>query len=144
MSPPDTNQDEPWRIHFFQRSPEEDAERAVPAMDFLTGLDDKVAAEVHAVLDAVAEAPPPSFSGGGKWEVMHGDMAGYYEIRVQGGGMNHRLFCLLERNATDLGGPSIVCIDGLSKPRRSPAKPRDYRRVRRYGDEFEKRRTVLE
>ena len=41
--------------------------------------------------------PPPSFSGGGKWEAMHDDMAGYFEVRVQGGGMNHRLFCVLER-----------------------------------------------
>ena len=32
--------------------------------------------------------PPPSFSGGGKWEAMHDDMAGYFEVRVQGGGMN--------------------------------------------------------
>jgi hypothetical protein len=47
---------------------------------------------------------------------MHGDMAGFYEVRVKGGGMNHRLFCILERNAKDLGGSSIVAIDGLSKP----------------------------
>ena len=33
-----------------------------------------------AILDAVAEAPPPQFSGGGQWEAMHGDMGGYYEI----------------------------------------------------------------
>ena len=32
--------------------------------------------------------------------------------------MNHRLFCVLERDAEDLGGSSIVCIDGLSKPPR--------------------------
>jgi hypothetical protein len=28
--------------------------------------------------------------------------------------MNHRLFCVLERDAADLGGSSIVVIDGLS------------------------------
>lgn len=39
-----------------------------------------VAAEFDAILEAVAKAPPPSFSGGGKWEAMHGDMAGIYEI----------------------------------------------------------------
>lgn len=132
-----------WRIHFFQRDRRDDVDRSVPAVEFLDGLPTKVAAEIHAVLDAVAAAPPPAFSGGGKWEVMHGDMAGYYEIRVQGGGNNHRLFCLLERDAPDLGGSSIVCVDGLSKPRRTAADPRDYRRVRRYGDEFQKRRTVL-
>lgn len=133
---------ERWLIHFFQRHIDDDPARPVPTIDFLDGLSDKVAAEIQAVLEAVAAAPPPSFSGGGKWEAMHDDMAGCYEVRVQGGGANHRLFCLLERNAEDLGGPSIVCIDGLSKPVRSAASPRDYRRVRQYADEFRKRRTV--
>lgn len=134
---------EPWGIHFFRRDSAGDAPRMTPALEFLDSVPAKVAAEIHAVLDAVAEAPPPAFSGGGKWEAMHGDMAGFYEIRVQGGGKNHRLFCLLDRG-DDLGGPSIVCIDGLSKPPRQAADARDYRRVRRYGDEFRKRRTVLE
>ena len=93
-------------------------------------------AEIHAVLDAVAEAPPPAFSGGGKWEAMHEDMAGFYEVRVQGGGMNHRLFCILDRNVADLGGPSIIVIEGLSKPKRSPADRKDYRRAVKYRDEF--------
>lgn len=86
----------------------------------------KVAAEIQAVLDAVAEAPPPAFSGGGKWEAMHGEpeLAGIYEIRVQGAGMNHRLFCLVQRNSDDLGGPSIVAIGGLTKPKRSDADSR--------------------
>lgn len=134
----------PWRIHFFQRAESDDADRRVPAIEFLESVPPKVAAEIHAVLDAVAAAPPPSFSGGGKWEAMHGDMSGYFEVRVQGGGKNHRLFCRLERDAEDLGGSSIVCLDGLSKPPRSAANARDYSRVKRYGAEFQKRRTVLE
>jgi hypothetical protein len=142
--PSKRKQSKPWRIHFFQRDKADDAEQAVPAIEFLDSIPAKVAAEIHAVLDAVAAAPPPSFSGGGKWEAMHDDMAGYFEVRVQGGGMNHRLFCVLERDAKDLGGSSIVCIDGLSKPPRTAAHPRDYRRVKRYGAEFQKRRTVLE
>lgn len=132
----------PWRIHFFQRHAADDSGRAVPALEFLEELPTKVAAEVHAVLSAVSDAPPPSFSGGGKWEAMHGNMAGMYEIRLQGGGRNYRLFCVLDRGE-ELGGPSIVCIDGLSKPPRQAADARDYRRVRRYVDEFRKRRTVL-
>lgn len=143
-APSKKNQPKPWSIHFFQRDKADDAELAVPAIEFLDSIPAKVAAEIHAVLDAVAAAPPPSFSGGGKWEAMHDDMAGYFEVRVQGGGMNHRLFCVLERHADDLGGASIVCIDGLSKPPRTAAHPRDYRRVKRYGAEFQKRRTVLE
>lgn len=134
---------ESWRIHFFRRHAGDDAGCAVPALDFFETIPVKVAAEIHAVLDAVAEAPPPAFSGGGKWEAMHGHMAGLFEIRVQGGGKNHRLFCILDRG-DDLGGPSIVCIDGLSKPPRQAADARDYRRVKRFADEFRKRRTVLE
>lgn len=135
---------DPWLIHFFQRHIDDDAARAVPSIEFLEGLPGKIAAEIHAVLDAVAAAPPPSFSGGGKWEAMHDDMAGYYEVRVQGDGKNHRLFCALARDAKDLGGSSIVCLGGLSKPPRTAANPRDYRVIKRYGAEFQKQRTVLE
>ncbi|MFZ0172203.1 MAG: hypothetical protein WAL04_11025 [Acidimicrobiales bacterium] len=134
---------EPWRIHFFRRHPDDDPRETVPALDFFEQLPSKVAAEIHAVLNAVAEAPPPSFSGGGKWEAMHGDMAGHYEVRVQGGGKNHRLFCLLERDADDLGGSSIVCLGGLSKAPRSAADPREYKLIKRYAAEFRRRRTVL-
>ena len=133
-----------WLIQFFQRHAEDDRSRSTPTITFLDSLPDKVAAEIQAVLEAVALAPPPSFSGGGKWEAMHDDMAGFCEVRVQGGGANHRLFCLLERNADDLGGPSIVCIGGLSKPVRSAADPRDYKRIRQYADEFRKHRTVFQ
>jgi hypothetical protein len=62
---------------------------------------------------------------------------------VQRDGQNHRLFCLLERNADDLGGPSIVVLGGLSKPKRSPAAARDYRTIREYSSEFAAQRTVL-
>lgn len=115
---------DPWLIHFFQRHADDDPARPVPAIDFLNSVPQKVKAEIIADLDAVADAPPPAFRGGGKWEAMHGDMAGMYEVRVQGVGMNHRLFCVLERDATDLGGSSIVAISGLSKPKRSAATRR--------------------
>lgn len=140
---PSTRDSEPWLIHFFQRHPEDDASRSVPALSFLGSLPAKVAAEFDAILDSVAKAPPPAFSGGGKWEAMHGEMAGIYEIRIAGGGSNHRLFCLLVRSSASLGGSSIICLGGLSKPPRKAAQPRDYARIRRYADEFQKRGTVL-
>jgi len=135
---------EPWLIHFFQRDAREDKTQSVPAIDFLEQVPTKVRAEMQAVLEAVAEAPPPAFSGGGKWEAMHDEMAGFYEVRVRGADRrNNRLFCILERDAADLGGSSVVVIDGLSKPIRQAADPRDYRRAQRYRAEFLKRRTVL-
>jgi hypothetical protein len=134
----------PWLIHFFRRDARDDEERTVPAIAFLDSVPIKVRAEMQAVLEAVAESPPPAFSGGGKWEAMHDEMAGFYEVRVRGADRkNHRLFCVLERDAADLGGSSIVIIDGLSKPVRQPADPRDYRRALRYREEFHRRRTVL-
>ena len=66
---------ERWRIHFFQRHAGDDLDRGVPAMEFFDSLPAKVVAEFQAVLDAVADAPPPAFSGGGKWEAMHDEMA---------------------------------------------------------------------
>jgi len=139
---------QPWRIHFFQRHPSDDAECAVPAIEFFEELSDTVVAQIKAVLDAVAEAPPPSFSGGGKWEAMKGDMAGFFEVRVSGNDkagkrMNHRLFCVLVRDDQALGGSAIVCIGGLSKELREAAHPRDYERIRQFRDEFLTRRSVF-
>jgi hypothetical protein len=126
------------------RHADDDREQRTPVLDFLESVPPKVKAEIIAVLEAVADAPPPSFSGGGKWEAMREAMAGFYEVRVKGADQrNHRVFCVLERDARDLGGSSIVCIDALSKPVRSPARPRDYRRTVKYREEFRRRRTVL-
>lgn len=143
MAQPQRTGPVPWRIHFSVLASTAGTVEC-PTVAFLSSVPPKVRSEIQAVLDAVAASPPPSFSGGGKWEAMHGDMAGFYEVRVQGGGQNHRLFCILEREALDLGGPSIVAIGGLSKPKRSAADPRDYRRIKRYGVEFQSLRMVLD
>jgi hypothetical protein len=46
-------------------------------LEFLDDCPGTVDAQFTAVLDAVAAAPPPRFSGGGKWEAMHGTMGGW-------------------------------------------------------------------
>jgi len=118
------------------------ADGSVPAIEFLDGCPVKVAANLLAVLGAVAEAPPPQYSGGGKWEAMHGSMGGYYEVRATGPQREQfRLFCLLENAEPDelarrgLGGPAIAAIAGLRKPWRTTFDERDYRAVRSLGDE---------
>ena len=129
----------PWRIHFFQRHIQDDPSRSVPARDFLDRCPTEVAAKIIAVVSAVADAPPPMFSGGGKWEAMHGDMGGFYEIRVDGPRRHHyRLFCILERDGgkLGLGGPSLVLIAGKDKPFRTLLSPRDYAEIRRLGREY--------
>ena len=134
----------PWAIHFFQRSGADDPAEPIPAMDFFESIPEKVASEINAILSAVAAAPPPSFSGGGKWEAMHREMAGIYEVRVNSRGWNYRLFCLLVRSPKKLGSPSIVCLDGLTKPARRAAESRDYERVRQFADEFQKHERVMQ
>ena len=99
------------------------------------------------VLEAVRDAPPPAFSGGGFWEAMHDDMRGYYEIRVDGTGADgaqrdhYRLFCILEQNdpVRELGAPSLVVITGAVKPFQTTFTKQEYAAVRRLGDEYMRR-----
>ena len=104
---PASRSSRPWLIHYFQRHSEDDAATAVPAMDFLDSLPPSVEAEFGAVLEAIAAAPPPAFSGGGKWEAMHGDMAGMYEVRISSSAANHRLFCCWYARRSSWGVPAL-------------------------------------
>jgi hypothetical protein len=116
---------------------------SVPGADFLDVCPPKVRGTILAVLDAVAAAPPPAFSGGGKWEAMHGDMGGYYEVRVTGPGREQfRLFCQLE-NADKrtlakrgLRGPAIAVITGMRKKSGTVFSERDYAKVRQIGSNY--------
>lgn len=115
----------------------------VPGTDFLDSYPAKVRGTILAVLDAVAAAPPPAFSGGGKWEAMHGIMGCYYGIRVTGPGREQfRLFCLLENagertlTARGLRGPAIAMITGMRKRTGTVFSDRDYANVRRLGSDY--------
>lgn len=127
-----------WDIIYYEVS-----DGTVPAIEFLRECPTTVRATILAVLDAVAAAPPPSFSGGGKWEAMHGDMGGFYEVRVTGPNRDQfRLFCILENATTKelkergLTRPVIAVIAGMKKPIGKKFKPADYRRVRRQGEQY--------
>lgn len=128
-----------WEIVYFKAP-----DGSVPATDFLDGCPAKIAANLLAVLDAVAEAPPPRYSGGGKWEAMHGTMGGYFEVRASGPGREQfRLFCLLENaeplelRRRGLSGPAIAVVTGLRKPWRTKFSGRDYSEIRRLGDDHQ-------
>jgi hypothetical protein len=125
-----------WDIIYYRA-----ADGTVPAEIFLDDCPTSVEANLIAVLDAVAEAPPPAYSGGGKWEAMRGDMGGYFEAKATGPAREHfRLFCLLENGSPDelrrrgLRGPTLAVITGLRKPFRTIISDRDYARVRTLGD----------
>ena len=128
-----------WGIVYY-RTPGQ----RVPAEDFLDSCPTKVEATILAALEAVRTAPPPAFSGGGKWEAMHGDMSGYYEIRVTGPGRKHyRLFCLLDNGSHEelaercFCAPQIAVLNGMVKDHMTEFSPADYRKnVRKLGEEY--------
>jgi len=128
-----------WGIVYYA-----DSNGDVPAETFLDACPTNVDLMFNAVLEAVRAAPPPAFSGGGKWEAMRGTMAGYYEIRVTGPGRRHyRLFCLLDNGTSaelaerGFDRPQIAVINGMSKPNAALFSDRDYKKhVRRLGDDY--------
>ena len=68
----------PWAVIYLT------PDGTAPGLEFLDGCPSTIDAQFTAALDAVAAAPPPRFSGGGKWEAMHGSMGGWYEILLTG------------------------------------------------------------
>jgi len=129
-----------WEVRVFQRHREDDAMETCPAEVFLDACPESVAIDLIAFIDAVAASPPPQFTGGDMWEAMHGSMRGFYEARTRGPDRRlYRLFCILEREAPGLIGPSIVVIDGLSKPNNSAFTTADYDAIRHLGEEFRRR-----
>lgn len=128
----------PWDIVFYR-----DIAGNVPADDFLDDCPVNIRARLMAILDAVAEAPPAQFSGGGQWEAMHGDMNGYYEIRSQGAKREQfRLFCILENSDAEelwrrgLPRPVIAVITGMRKPWMTTFGTKDYQYVRTLGNDY--------
>ena len=130
-----------WDIIYYRA-----ADGSIPSIDFLKNpkrCPSKVHQRIQAVLKVVAEAPPPKFSGGGLWEAMHGDMHGYYEIRIQSepNRTQYRLFCLLENGSPKeldrrgLSKPAIAVLCGMRKPWMTKFSDDDYAVVRRIGTE---------
>lgn len=128
-----------WGVVYFKTK-----DGAVPGEEFLAACPVKVEARFYAVLEAVRDAPPPQFSGGGYWEAMHGEMGGFYEIRLTGPGRRqYRLFCLLDNaNARELqkrgfDRPQIAVITGMVKDSGKKFSDRDYAKVRALGAQYE-------
>jgi hypothetical protein len=128
----------PWDVIYYAQPG-----GTVPALAFLDSCPSTIDAQFTAVLDTVAAAPPPRFSGGGKWEAMHGAMGGWYEIRLTGPGREQlRLFCLLENGTSEelakrgLRRCTVAVITGMRKPWRTTFSDRDYQRIRDLGDDY--------
>ncbi|MEU4535437.1 hypothetical protein AB0G15_11280 [Streptosporangium sp. NPDC023825] len=74
---------------------------------------------------------------------MHGDMAGHFEVRLDGpkpgggkGRHHYRLYCLLDYEAKEADKPFLVVLTGLDKPYRTTLSPNDYDAVRDLGEEY--------
>lgn len=127
-----------WGIVYFQTETGK-----IPGEDFLDACPSTVEARISAVLEAVRNAPPPQFSGGGYWEAMHGDMGGFYEIRLTGPGRRqYRLFCILdnadqsELEKRGFTEPQIAVITGMVKDVGKKFSDRDYAKVRTLGSRY--------
>ncbi|WP_433185891.1 hypothetical protein [Actinoallomurus sp. CA-150999] len=147
MTPPAAanrpRREHPHAVAFFKRHVDDDPGESIPGRDFLRSCPPTVRAKFAAVLTAVAAAPPYRFAGGGYWEAMHGDMSGWFEVRLDGvkpgggkGRHHYRLYCLLDYEAKDAEKPLLVIVAGLHKPFRTTVNAAEYARVRRLGDEY--------
>jgi hypothetical protein len=93
---------------------------------------------MRAVIQAVADAPPPRFSGGGYWEAMKGDMSGWFEVRIDGppNRTHYRMFCLLDYEAIGIDEPLLVLVDGRCKKFRTTLKQSEYAAIREMGERY--------
>ena len=127
-----------WDVVYY-RAPDE----TIPAETFLDGCPQTIQDRFDAVLDDIAQGPPLEYRGGGYWEAMHGDMTGWFEVRLDGPGREHfRLFCLLENGSPDelarrgLPKPAIAVIDGRRKPFRTELSASEYAVISEMGVEY--------
>jgi hypothetical protein len=133
---------EEWDIVYYKT-----AAGGVPAFEYLLeSCTTKLEAYLHSILDSVAAAPPPAFSGGGRWEAMHGNMSGYHAAKAIGPDRkHHRIFCVLENSDNPdemerrgLPCPAIAVITGMWKPNATLFSELEYAAVRELGDEYKK------
>lgn len=116
----------------------EERDRSVPARAFLDGCPTPVRAQLLATISAVRAAPPPSFPTSALWHVMRDEMKGLHEARDKHEKRLYRLFCVLDRQATDhgLAGPAVVLVSGGVKAIGQAMDDRVYREARRRRDEY--------
>ena len=132
--------DDAHEVAYFRRHVDDDPQQRIPGRDALQSWPATVRAKLVPTLVAVASAPPKRFAGGGRWEAMHGEMTGYFEVRVDGPRRHHyRLYCLLDYEAAEREKPLLVVLDGRDKPFRTSLDPSDYEAIRAMGDEYRKR-----
>lgn len=135
-----SGQAQQWEVRFFKRHPDDDPNESRPGKDFIMACPRKVGQKLFTIIDAVVKGPPPRFSGGGMWEAMHGEMAGYYEARTRGPENRlYRLFCFLEHERPGLAHPSLIILGGMWKANNTAFTDAEYASIRRLGEEYRAR-----
>src|SRR5256885_6917361 len=122
-----------WDVVLYQVAPAK-----VPALSFLMSCPVGVRGSLLATVVAVRDGPPPSFRGGLRWQVMHGEMSGIYEARDRLDKTLYRLFCLLDRNGPEhgLNRPSVVLLSGSSKADATEMNPAAHATAMGYRDQY--------
>lgn len=124
---------DPYRVVFY--APE--ANTTSPGEDFLNSCPSGIRGRFLTLLVEIAKAPPFRFRGGGLWEAMHGDMTGWFEIRVDSNRSSHyRLFCVLDQVALNYQEHLLVVITGRTKKYRTTLAANEYRKIKKLGDEY--------
>lgn len=112
------------------------ASGAHPAKEYLATCPERIRDRFRAVVAEVAKAPPHRFSGGGYWEAMHGSMAGWHEVRIDGPGRTHyRLYCLVDADCGDTK-PYLVLVDGRTKKFTTTIKESEYAKIAALGRDY--------
>lgn len=105
-----------------------------------------VRAELLVTIRAVLQVGPPRFpTSTPRWRLMHKpasrsevDLSGICEVRDKHSNKLYRLFCLIDRDASEhgLAAPSLVLLDGVVKPIRTAVPQSEYRRIDRYRRDY--------
>lgn len=132
--------DDPHRIVYFKRHLEDDPLESMPGREYLRSCPTEVRIKFQTTLIAVAKGPPKKFAGGGRWEAMHGELTGWFEVRVDfARTSHHRLFCLIDTEAIGQSRPLLVVVHGGTKAYGTVFKKRFYDQLTELGDEYHSR-----
>lgn len=124
---------DPYRVVFY--SP--DSNSLPLGEEYLNSCPRGIRGRFLTLLVAISEAPPFRFSGGGFWEAMHGEMTGWFEIRIDSTKSKHyRLFCVLDHEAVNYEERLLVVITERTKKYRTTLEPNEYRKIKKLGVEY--------
>ena len=89
-------------------------------------------AKFAAIVSAVSSAPIGTFSGGGYWQALRGELSGLFEVRFQGKPpWLYRFFCHVEMESSEL-----YIFAGARKKKGETLSAKTYAEIRSVADEL--------